>query len=60
MQWIALAALLVLIGIKMAVGELVGKLGPEVSLPSIAAVLGAGVGASLLRDRRLAREGIPA
>jgi tellurite resistance protein TerC len=56
----ALAALLVLIGIKMAVGELVGKLGPEVSLPSIAAVLGAGVGASLLRERRLAREAVAA
>jgi tellurite resistance protein TerC len=53
----ALAALLVLIGIKMAAGELWGKLGPEVSLPGIALVLGTGVVASLLRDRRLAREG---
>jgi tellurite resistance protein TerC len=51
----ALAALLVLIGIKMAAGELWGKLGPEISLPAIAAVLGAGVVASLVRDRRLAR-----
>ena len=38
----------------MAAGELWGKLGPEISLPAIAAVLGAGVVASLLRDRRLA------
>jgi tellurite resistance protein TerC len=53
----ALAALLVLIGIKMAAGELWGKLGPEISLPGIALVLGTGVVASLLRDRRLAREG---
>jgi len=47
----ALAALLVLIGIKMAAGELWGKLGPEVSLPLIAAVLGVGVVASLVRER---------
>jgi tellurite resistance protein TerC len=56
----ALAALLILIGIKMAAGELWGKLGPEVSLPAIATVLGVGVVASLLRDRRLEREGRPA
>jgi tellurite resistance protein TerC len=56
----ALAALLVLIGIKMAAGELWGKLGPEISLPAIAAVLGTGVVASLLRDRRLERERRPA
>lgn len=55
----ALAALLVLIGIKMAAGELWGKLGPEISLPAIAAVLGAGVVASLVRDRRLARSSEP-
>ena len=36
----ALAALLVLIGFKMAAGELWGKLGPEISLPAIALVLG--------------------
>jgi len=52
----ALAALLVLIGIKMATGEAFGKLGPEYSLPLIALVLGTGVVASLLRDRRLERE----
>ncbi|HEU4975428.1 MAG TPA: hypothetical protein VFT50_10100 [Baekduia sp.] len=53
----ALAALLVLIGIKMAAGELWGKLGPEISLPAIALVLGTGVVASLVRDRRAARAG---
>ena len=51
----ALAALLVFIGIKMALGQIVGKIGPEISLPIIAAILGAGVVASLLRDRRAAR-----
>ena len=49
----ALAALLVFIGAKMAAGEFVGKIGPEISLPIIAAILGTGVVASLLRDRRL-------
>jgi predicted tellurium resistance membrane protein TerC len=48
----ALAALLVFIGAKMAAGELVGKIGPELSLPVIAAILAAGVAASLLRARR--------
>ncbi len=52
----ALAALLVMIGIKMAAGEAFGKLGPEYSLPAIALVLGTGVVASLVRDRRLERE----
>jgi tellurite resistance protein TerC len=56
----ALAALLVLIGIKMAAGELWGKLGPEISLPAIAAVLGAGVVASLVRDRRGRADPAPA
>jgi tellurite resistance protein TerC len=51
----ALAALLVVIGLKMAAGELWGKLGPEVSLPMIALVLGTGVVASLVRDRRAAQ-----
>ena len=55
----ALSVLLVAIGIKMAAGELWGKLGPEISLPVIALILGTGVVASLLRDRRLAREGDP-
>jgi len=56
----ALSVLLVAIGIKMAAGELWGKLGPEISLPVIALILGTGVVASLLRDRRLAREATPA
>ena len=56
----ALALLLMLIGVKMAAGELWGKLGPEISLPAIAAVLGSGVVASLVRDRRLARAASPA
>jgi tellurite resistance protein TerC len=51
----ALAFLLIAIGIKMAAGEAFGKLGPEVSLPVIALILGTGVVASLVRDRRLAR-----
>jgi tellurite resistance protein TerC len=51
----ALAALLAFIAIKMALGELVGKIGPEISLPVIAAILGAGVAASLLRERRYSR-----
>ncbi len=50
----ALAALLVFIGIKMALGEIVGKIGPEISLPVIAAILGIGTVASLARERRLA------
>jgi len=48
----ALAALLVFIGAKMAAAEVVGKMGPEISLPVIAAILGAGVLASLVRDGR--------
>jgi tellurite resistance protein TerC len=52
----ALAVLLVFIGAKMAAGELVGKIGPEFSLPAIGAILGAGVVASLIRERR----GVPA
>jgi tellurite resistance protein TerC len=48
----ALAVLLIAIGGKMAAGELVGKIGPEYSLPAIALILGTGVIASLVRDRR--------
>jgi predicted tellurium resistance membrane protein TerC len=51
----ALAALLGFIAIKMALGEIVGKIGPEISLPIIAAILGAGTVASLLRERRYSR-----
>src|SRR4051794_40458592 len=47
----ALAALLVFIGAKLALAEIVGKIGPEISLPIIAAILGAGVIASLVRER---------
>ncbi len=56
----ALAALLVFIGAKMALAQVVGKIGPEISLPVIAAILGAGVVASLLRDRRRSRAPSPA
>ena len=48
----ALAVLLVFIGAKMAASEFVGKIGPEYSLPAIAAILGTGVVASLIRNRR--------
>src|SRR4051812_8270729 len=47
----ALAALLVFIGVKLALAEVVGKIGPEISLPIIAAILGTGVIASLVRER---------
>jgi tellurite resistance protein TerC len=50
----ALAVLLVFIGAKMAAAEFVGKIGPEFSLPVIAAILAVGIGASLVRDRRQA------
>lgn len=49
----ALAALLVFIGAKMVVGELGFHVGPGLSLPAIALILGAGVVASLLRDRSI-------
>ena len=48
----ALAALLAFIGIKMALGEVVGKIGPEISLPVIATILATGTIASLVRSRR--------
>jgi tellurite resistance protein TerC len=48
----ALAALLIFIGAKLAAAEFVGKIGPEISLPVIAAILGTGVLASLWRDRQ--------
>jgi tellurite resistance protein TerC len=53
----ALAALLGFIAAKMVWGELVGKVGPEVSLPVIAGILGTGAVASLVRDRRRRRVG---
>ena len=48
----ALAALLASIAIKMALGEVIGKIGPEISLPVIAGILGIGIVASLVRERR--------
>jgi tellurite resistance protein TerC len=48
----ALAAVLAFVGVKLILGELVGKVGPEFSLPVIAAILAAGVAASLIRERR--------
>jgi tellurite resistance protein TerC len=51
----ALAFLLIFIGGKMAAAESVGKIGPEYSLPAIVGILGTGVVASLIRDRRLAK-----
>jgi tellurite resistance protein TerC len=56
----ALAVLLVAIGVKMAAGELVGKIGPEYSLPGIALILGTGVVASLVRQRRQERRAVAA
>ena len=53
----ALAALLVFIGAKMALAQIIGKIGPEISLPIILAILAAGVVASLVRNRRLSRAG---
>ena len=47
----ALAILLIFIAGKMVAGELVGKVGPAVSLAGVALILGAGVVASLLRGR---------
>jgi len=48
----ALAVLLMFIAAKMVLGEIVGKLGPEVSLAGVFLILGAGVAASLARGRR--------
>ena len=48
----ALAVLLVVIGAKLALAHFVGKIGPEITLPVIAAVLIIGVVASLVRKRR--------
>jgi tellurite resistance protein TerC len=47
----ALAVLLLFIAAKMVAGELVGKVGPAVSLAGVAVILGAGVVASLVRKR---------
>ncbi len=50
----ALAALLAFIAVKMILGEVVGKIGPEISLPVIAGILATGALASVIRERRLA------
>jgi tellurite resistance protein TerC len=55
----ALAVLLASIGVKMVLGELVGKVGPEISLPVIALILGTGVVASIVRERRAPLPEIP-
>jgi tellurite resistance protein TerC len=55
----ALAVLLAFIGLKMVLGELVGKIGPQISLPAIALILGTGVIASLVRERRAPLPEIP-
>jgi tellurite resistance protein TerC len=52
----ALALLLGFIAAKMAIAQIAGKIGPEITLPVIASILGAGVLASLWRDRRLRSE----
>ena len=49
----ALAVLLLFIAAKIVAGELVGKVGPEVSLAGVAVILGTGVVASLVRRKRL-------
>ncbi|MBN1530386.1 MAG: TerC/Alx family metal homeostasis membrane protein [Thermoleophilaceae bacterium] len=54
----ALAVLLAFIAVKMVLGELIGKIGPEVSLPVIALILGTGAAASLIRERRRGRIGV--
>ena len=54
----ALAVLLIFIAVKMGVSEIWGKVPPEYSLLGITVILGIGVVASLLRDRR--RGGTPA
>ena len=56
----ALSVLLIAIGLKMAAGELFGKIGPEYSLPGIALILGTGVVASLVRERRRERDAVAA
>jgi len=56
----ALAGVLAFIAAKMALSELVGKIGPEISLPVIGAILGTGVVASLVRERRYSGHAVSA
>ena len=51
----ALAVLLIFIAIKMLLSEVVGKIGPSYSLGGVALILGTGVVASLIRQRRIDR-----
>ncbi len=51
----ALAILLVFIAAKMLLSEVVGKIGPVYSLSGVVLILGTGVIASLVRDRRRRR-----
>lgn len=50
----ALALLLIFIALKMALAELIGKIGPLYSLAGVVLILGGGVVASLVRNRRRA------
>ncbi len=51
----ALALLLIFIAGKMLLSEVIGKVAPQYSLGGVVLILGAGVAASLLRQRRLRR-----
>ncbi len=48
----ALAILLIVIGVKIGLAHWVGKIGPEITLPAIVLVLGTGIVASVIRNRR--------
>ncbi len=48
----ALALLLMFIAVKMGVSEVIGKVPPQWSLVGVGLILGTGVVASLVRDRR--------
>jgi tellurite resistance protein TerC len=50
----ALALLLMFIAVKMGLSELVGKVGPMYSLAGVVLILGGGVIASLVRNKRIA------
>ena len=49
----ALAVLLIFIAVKMLLSEVIGKIGPAYSLGGVVLILGVGVIASLVRQRRL-------
>ncbi|MSX01950.1 MAG: TerC/Alx family metal homeostasis membrane protein [Actinobacteria bacterium] len=50
----ALAALLIFVAFKLGLSEFIGKVSPIISLAVIGVILAIGVGASLIRTRRLA------